>query len=115
MISAFRIAGGIYHETSRTGVLRDGVGESCRVETMWAPGFRKYGDVVTFPVEQLTVVLPKLIDAGWEVSGAEGTYAAPGDLELTVTSEIDWFDINGAVDFGTERVKLSRLLSALRK
>ncbi len=115
MISAFRIAGGIYDETSRTVFLRDAAGERRRVETMWALGFRKYGDAVTFPVEQLTAVLPKLIETGWEVSGAEGTYAAPGDLELTVTSEIDWFDMNGAVDFGTERVKLPRLLTALRR
>jgi SNF2 family DNA or RNA helicase len=115
MISAFRIAGPIYDETSRTVYLRDAAGERRRVEILWALGFRKYGDAVTFPVEQLAAVLPKLIEAGWEVSGADGTYAAPGELELTVTSNIDWFDMNGAVDFGTERVKLPRLLTALRR
>jgi SNF2 family DNA or RNA helicase len=115
MIGAFRIAGPIYDDASRTVFLRDAAGERRRVEMLWALGFRKYGDAVTFPQEQLTTVLPKLLDVGWEVSGDEGTYAAPGELELTVTSDIDWFDMNGAVDFGTERVKLPRLLKALRR
>ncbi len=114
-VGAFENVPAIPDEKSRTVYLRDAEGERRKVERMWALGFRRYGEVVTVPQSQLATALPKLLESGWEVHGAEGAYAAPGDLELTVSTSIDWFDLNGLVDFGTEKVRLPRLLSALRK
>ncbi|HEX4682011.1 MAG TPA: SNF2-related protein, partial [Gemmatimonadaceae bacterium] len=105
----------LYDEKSRTIYVRDPAAESRLLEALWSQGFRQDGESVHLSPGQLPDALPKLIEAGWEVRGDDGMYAAPGELDLEVTSGIDWFDLGGGVDFGGEKVRLPRLLAAIRK
>jgi superfamily II DNA or RNA helicase len=102
-------------ENTRTVYVRDKAAESRLLNALWSQGFRRQQDSVQLASDKLAVALPKLIEAGWEVRGAEGVYAPPGELDLEVTSGIDWFDLSGAASFGSEQVRLPRLLAAIRK
>ena len=54
------------------------------------------------------------IPAGWRVEGEAGAYVPAGRFHLSVRSGVDWFDVEGGVDFGGEVASFPQLLSALR-
>jgi superfamily II DNA or RNA helicase len=105
----------IHDKTTRTIFIRDAAAESRLLEALWAQSVHRQGESVSIFAAHLNEVIPKLIDAGWEVRGADGMYAGSGQLELEVNSGIDWFDVDGTIQFGDEKVRLPRLLAALRK
>ncbi|MFO0957278.1 MAG: DEAD/DEAH box helicase [Isosphaeraceae bacterium] len=54
----------------------------------------------------------ELVQAGWRVE-AEGTLIRPaGDFKMNVTSGMDWFELDGRVDFGGQNVALPEILAA---
>jgi superfamily II DNA or RNA helicase len=63
---------------------------------------------------KLPAAVAKLVPAGWRVEGEAGVYVPPGRFSLSVRSGVDWFDVEGGVDFGGEVVSFPQLLSALR-
>lgn len=105
----------IYDENTKSMFLRDTAEEAHKLDVLWGQSFLRHVDRVLIPPARLPDAIPKLIEGGWEVRGTEGIYGAAGELELEITSGIDWFDLNGTVTFGTEQVRLPRLLTALRK
>jgi superfamily II DNA or RNA helicase len=105
----------LYDETSRSIVLRDAEAESQRLDALWGQGFTTYGDALSIPRARLAEAIPRLIEAGWEVRGTDGVYAGGGELELSLRGGIDWFDLHAAATFEGQRVRLPRLLTALRK
>jgi superfamily II DNA or RNA helicase len=114
-VDPFDRAPALYDEQDRTVVLRDAAAEAEKLEALWAAGFMRLREVLSIPRARLASAIPKLIEAGWEVRGEEGVYAAGGQLELAVRSSIDWFDLDADITFGTQRIRLPRLLAALRK
>jgi superfamily II DNA or RNA helicase len=105
----------IYDEATKSIVVRDAAAESRCLDALWSQGFTKYGESLSIASARLGNAIPKLIEAGWEVRGSEGIYAGFGELDLSLRSGIDWFDLHASAAFGEERVRLPRLLSALRK
>lgn len=77
---------------------------------------RKGTDVVDLLLHQV----PRLQQAGFEVYGEDNltlarvNRAAP-TLSLTVTSEIDWFDVRGVVHFGDLTISLKEIRKAMRR
>ncbi|TWT75567.1 ATP-dependent helicase HepA [Posidoniimonas polymericola] len=63
---------------------------------------------------QLTTVVETLVDEGWSVE-AEGTLVRRGGgVSVSVKSGVDWFDLEGEVDFGGATATLPELLRAIR-
>ncbi|MEZ5356160.1 MAG: SNF2-related protein [Bryobacteraceae bacterium] len=64
-------------------------------------------------------VLPALVSTlvmeGWlvELNGSE--FRTPGESSLAITSGIDWFDLEGSVDYGGSRARLPALLEAMKR
>jgi superfamily II DNA or RNA helicase len=114
-VAALQPSRPLYDEKTKTIYVRGPAEESRKLEALWAQRFYRNGESVAIDAARLGDAIPKLIEAGWEVRGAEGIYAAGGDLQLELRSAIDWFDLDGTVVFGEERVRLPRLLTALRK
>ncbi|QDU91747.1 ATP-dependent helicase HepA [Pirellulimonas nuda] len=78
----------------------------------------RYGDSprghLQFPPALLSSVVEVLIGEGWQVE-AEGALVRRGEnLSVSVSSGVDWFDLEGAADFDGVSVELPELLAAVR-
>ena len=114
-INALTRTRALYDEKTKSIVVRDIPDESSKLDALWGQGFARAGDSLSIASARLGDAIPKLIAAGWEVRGTEGVYLGFGELDLSLRSSIDWFDLEASATFGSERVRLPRLLTALRK
>ena len=105
----------LYDEKSKSIIVRDVIAESRMLDALWGQSFSRAGEALSIARSRLGDAIPKLIEAGWEVRGTEGVYAGFGELDLSLRSGIDWFDLEASATFGSERIRLPRLLTALRK
>ncbi|TFH24283.1 MAG: helicase SNF2 [Myxococcales bacterium] len=67
-----------------------------------------------FPQERLSEVVGTLSAAGWLVETDGVQIRRPVALSLAVRSGVDWFELDGRIDFGATTATLPRLLDALR-
>jgi len=67
------------------------------------------------PLRELTTILRSLFESGWEILSDDKPFRQPGEVAFRVESGIDWFDVTGEVDYGTARVSVPVLLSALAR
>jgi len=84
-------------------------------------GFRESKDprvdpgTMELPAKRAGQVSRELVQAGWRVE-AEGKLIRPaGEFKLAVTTGIDWFELDGHVDYGGASVPLPELLAAARR
>jgi superfamily II DNA or RNA helicase len=66
-------------------------------------------------VKHLSAAVRALVEDGWHVEGEAGAYRSAGSLQFSVTSGIDWFDLEATADFGGQSVPLTDILGALRR
>jgi len=114
-VAAMSAGRAVYDEQQRTIFLRDAAEEARKLEVLWGAGFTRHEEEVSILSVRAMDAIPKLMEAGWEVRIPDGIFAGAGELALEINSGIDWFDVNGSVTFGAEKVRLPRLLNALRK
>jgi len=62
----------------------------------------------------LPLLVADLVPRGWKVEGEAGAYRAAGKIQMSVTSNLDWFEVAGGVDYDGTTVPFPKLLSALR-
>jgi superfamily II DNA or RNA helicase len=62
----------------------------------------------------LPLVVADLVPRGWRVEGEAGAYRAPGKFQMSVRSGLDWFEVDGGVEFDGKVVAFPQLLTALR-
>jgi superfamily II DNA or RNA helicase len=101
-------------------VRRDPDAERVFHDTLGRVGFRdEYridhgGRAPHLAAHRMPGAIRALIAEGWGVVADGLRYRQPGTVALSVTSGIDWFDLEGHVDYGDQRLALPALLSALR-
>ncbi|MCX7426670.1 MAG: SNF2-related protein [Planctomycetia bacterium] len=69
---------------------------------------------LSFPEKRLPEVVLRLIRQGWIVESEGVRIRKPGAFNLSVTSGIDWFELDGQIDFEGVAAPLPALLKALR-
>jgi len=74
-----------------------------------------YGEGLEVPQRRLPELVTTLVDEGWIVYGDAARYHAAGDFKIEVTTGIDWFDVDGHVEFGDQQASVPDLLAALRR
>ena len=96
--------------------------ETRSTQRLHALGFRRdwsYGDNAQqwFLTESnLEHAVMELIGEGWIVEAEGSIYRRPGDAKMEIRSSgIDWFELDGSVDFDGKRVALPKLLEALQR
>lgn len=80
-------------------------------------GVRKdsYYDSFSVPRNKVPRLVTTLIEEGWHVWGNRKPYRRAGEFSLSVSSGIDWFDVDAKVHFDGQSTKLPELLAALEK
>jgi superfamily II DNA or RNA helicase len=122
-VEADQAGAGLYDPARRRLVARDLHRERAARERLREAGVRERPDAslagparrLALPARALPRVARVLLAEGWEVEGEAGLYRQPGAFRLAVTTGVDWFDLQGAVEFGEEVVPLPALLAALRR
>jgi len=102
-------------------IRRDPAAESAADVLLFGMGFRESKDprvepgTMELPAKRAGQVTRELALAGWRVE-AEGKLIRPaGEFKLAVTTGIDWFELDGDVDYGGATVGLPDLLAAARR
>ena len=111
-----------YDPKERRAVRRDPAAENAAREQLLSAGARpaQYpraddrGLCKLKPAKMSRLVL-QLSAAGWRVEADGQLVRRAGKLSLSVSSGVDWFDLEGSCDFGGASASLPRLLAALRK
>ena len=100
-------------------VARDAEAEGAAGERLSGLGFR----VDTFMRPPARMLKPKrlprlvrdLVADGWNVEAEGKIFRRPGAFDIRVSSGVDWFDLEGSVDYGGTTVSLPALLEAARR
>ena len=103
-------------------VIRRDVGAEAAADVLlFEMGFRESKDprvepgTMELPAKRMSQVTRDLAQAGWRVE-AEGKLIRPaGEFKLALTTGIDWFELDGHVDYGGPAVSLPDLLAAARR
>jgi superfamily II DNA or RNA helicase len=102
-------------------IRRDTRAEAAADVLLFELGFRESKDprvepgTMELPAKRLALVSRELVQAGWRVE-AEGKLIRPaGEFKLSLTTGIDWFELDGSVDYGGPAVSLPDLLAAVRR
>ncbi len=102
-------------------IRRDPRTESAADVKLFELGFREAKDprldpgTLELPAKRMPVVTKELVAVGWRIE-AEGKLIRPaGEFKLALSTGIDWFELEGGVDYGDQRVSLPDLLAAARR
>ena len=68
-----------------------------------------------FKRTQLNKIVQKCISSGWKVEAEGRLFRRPSIPRLSVSSQIDWLELEGAVDFDGIPAKLLTVLTAIRR
>ncbi len=70
---------------------------------------------VQFSEKQFFQIVKNLTEKGWIIEAKDGLrIRRPGAVRMSVTTDVDWFELEGEVDFGGVSASLPRLLAAVR-
>ncbi|HKP85304.1 MAG TPA: DEAD/DEAH box helicase [Blastocatellia bacterium] len=112
---------GIFRADERRFLTRDLATEHAAEERLRQLGFRRsysYGNhrsLLEVNSDKLPRIVRVLVGEGWHVEAEGKLYRQPGQINIQVTSGIDWFELHGAVEFGDSAASLPALLAALRR
>lgn len=101
--------------------LRDRRLEDARIAELLEQGLRPSdrhehdGKQFVVPVRLLPKVVAGLVSKGWIVEAQGRKIRQPGEFHWSVSSDIDWFDLDAKVDFDGQRASLPTLLAALER
>ncbi len=112
---------GIFDPARRRILLRDPAAERSAIATLAELGleapsyYERSRRDLQLSAKAFPDVARRLIDAGWRLEYERQPLRRSGEFQLRVESGIDWFDLEGDVDFDEIPVGLPELLEALRR
>jgi superfamily II DNA or RNA helicase len=109
---------GLYQGAQRRMLLRDPEAERAAEGLLRQLGFRSpayHPNELELAPRNLQTVVRALLSEGWQVEAEGKLYRRPGRIDIQVSSGIDWFELDGTVDFGGTVAHLPALLAALRR
>jgi len=115
-------ASGLFVGEDNHALLRDRRKETELLEQLFGLGLRPedlsshYGQGfdLRVPQKRLPEVVYRLAKEGWIVESEGVRIRQPGSFNLNVTSNVDWFELDGQIDFDGVTASLPELLKALR-
>jgi superfamily II DNA or RNA helicase len=118
--------GRVVFDPTRQALVRRDLDAEARARAQLDPlGFEAIGKTtqpppegahLTLPAARLPEIVAALETEGFRVEGAAGrAVRAASGLRMALASGVEWFDIDGEIDFGGASAKLPRVLDALRR
>ncbi len=110
-------ARGFWYPEERVFLLRDTQAEQAAFDRLKSLGLWKQAgpeNLWEFHAKALPHIARDLIASGWHVEAEGKTFRKPGGTRVSVSSGIDWFELQGDVNYDGEIVPLPKLLNALR-
>ena len=113
---------GVFVTNSRQYVRRDRAAEQAATNRLLALGLKvtrnSYG-TETAPFETTSKRLPgvvrELVKEGWQVEAEGKLFRSSTSFNAQLTSGLDWFDLEGSVNYETGSIELPALIKALEK
>ncbi|MCP3960209.1 MAG: DEAD/DEAH box helicase [bacterium] len=111
----------VFDRARRRVVHRDPAAEHAAFERLSSLGMKspsRYRPVVCdvqLSEKALLRAIEPLLSEGWVVEAEGRLVRPPGEVRLSVASDIDWFELRGDVEFESTSVALPRLLRAVRR
>ena len=115
------LAGGIYEASTRRFIRRNVAVERAASAQLSELGLRLAdADWGKDPAWKLTPsklpsVVRALAESGWHVVAEGKVFRQPGQTSASVSSSVDWFELHGAVVYGSTTAQLPQLLAALKR
>jgi superfamily II DNA or RNA helicase len=109
---------GIWRAEERVYLVRDQAAEHAARETLGRLGLRPEAGHTgqwSLSAKSLPRAVRELIAEGWHVEAEGKTFRTPGATRVSVTSGIDWFELQGEVEYGETTASLPQLLAAVRR
>ena len=121
-----KIAGRVVYDPTRQALVRRSPEAEARaraeLETLGIEAIGKTaqpppeGAHLTVPPARLPEIVAALEAVGFRVeAGAGRAYRAARGLRMALASGVEWFDVDGEIDFGGATAKLPQVLDALRR
>jgi len=114
-------AGWCVLESARRLLVRDLAAERAASARLGELGFRRLGAGPDEPLRleisprNLPAAVRALLAEGWHVAAEGRRYRPAAAARVRVVSGIDWFDLEGGVEFAGQEVPLAQVLAALRR
>jgi superfamily II DNA or RNA helicase len=113
---------GVYDAAHRRLIRRDLAAEQRAFNRLRQLGFQQgwdyaYGKTtLSIPVDLFPRAVRSLVSEGWRVEAEGRLFRAPRDMQMRVSSGVDWFELHARVDFGDDvSANLQELLAALHR
>jgi superfamily II DNA or RNA helicase len=114
---------GVYEPRQRRFWRRDLASEQKAVQRLHQAGFKKYTDYYfrdqhpgwECSSKKLPKLIRELVCEGWHIESEGRLFRNANGFRAELSSGIDWFELRGGVDFGSEQMELPDLLRALEK
>jgi superfamily II DNA or RNA helicase len=121
-----KLAGRVVYDPTRQALVRRSPEAEARaraeLETLGIEAIGKTaqpppeGAHLTLPPARLPEIVAALEAVGFRVeAGAGRAYRAARGLRMALSSGVEWFDVDGEIDFGGATAKLPQVLDALRR
>ena len=119
VVASNQPGGGLYQPEKRRLLVRNVATEQAAAERLRQLGFRPASYYSSAELElaprNLPGVVRTLLEEGWYVEAEGKLYRRPGAIHIELTSGIDWFDLQGTVEFGDTVAQLPELLASLKR
>jgi SNF2-related domain/Helicase conserved C-terminal domain/Bacterial SNF2 helicase associated/SWIM zinc finger len=119
---AFAPARGFFDAPGRRFIRRDSHAEKAACALLDQLGLQRRAP--TYPdftpgwdlaPSKLPRIVRSLVEAGWKIEAEGKMFRRPGAFRIDISSGVDWFELHGAVNYGSTTARLPELLEALRR